>query len=104
MSRLSKLMGKPVEVVIEGELLQIHPLKMKDLSVLMKVGSTNPDIQAEAFSKLITKTLMKAVPDSTPEEIEEVAVTHFTILSEAIMKANGLEDGNRATSKKPSTQ
>jgi len=101
MSRLSKLMGKPLEVEIEGESLLIKPLTMKDMDIIVDLGSTDTTKQAKSIAKLIRMTLKNSVPEATEEEIENVAITHFQVLSEAIMKANGLDNAN--TSKDSTT-
>ena len=92
MSRLNKLMGKPITIELEGELFEIHPLKMKQLPLLMEASSKNEAKQAEALQKIMKFTLLKAVPDATDEELEEISVKYFQILSDAIMKANGLDN------------
>jgi|TARA_R100001530_G_scaffold126350_1_gene95168 hypothetical protein len=93
MSRLSKLIGKPVEVKIEGESLLIKPLTMKDMDVIVNLGSEDSAKQAKAITSLIKLTLKNSVPEATDEEIEGVAIAHFQELSEAIMRVNGLDDG-----------
>lgn len=97
MSRLSRLMGKPVEVEIGGEVLEIHPLNLKELPFLMKMNDSDPEKQASAMAVVLRKTLMKSVPDATEEEIEGIALTHFTKLVEAIVKVNGLDDKGQSS-------
>jgi hypothetical protein len=92
MSRLSKLIGRPIEVDLGGEMLEIFPLKLRELPLLMKMGNEDPDKQADALMTIITKTLRTSVPDATTEEIDSIALTHFQNLTEAIMKVNGLEN------------
>ena len=94
MSRLNKLMGKPVNIMIEGVELEIEPLKMKDVPLLMEASSKDENKQGKAIIKILHKTLKKAVPEATDEEIENVALTHFQVLVDAVMKVNGIEDVN----------
>jgi hypothetical protein len=64
---------------------------MKQLPLLMEASSKEPEKQAAALQKIMKFTLLKAVPDATEEELEEISVKYFQPLSDAIMKANGLD-------------
>ena len=88
MSRLSKLMGKPKEFEIGGEIFTFQPLTVEDLDLIMDLESENK--RAIAMKKIIRKTLKKAVSDATDEEIEKVAMEHFDALTKAIMDVNNL--------------
>jgi len=90
MSRLSKLLGKPKEVEIQGEKLLFKPLTVKDIDLIMDLESESK--RATAMKKIIAKTLKEAVPDATDEEIESVAIENFAQLTDAIMEVNGLKD------------
>lgn len=92
MSRLSNLMGKPMEVSIGGEDLTIKPLTVKDLPLLMSLTDQDSDKRTKAMVDLIVKTLRESVPDATEEEITSIGVSYFKELSEAIMKVNGMEN------------
>lgn len=92
MSRLSKLTGSPIVVEIEGEKLEIYPLKLKNLPLLMNLQSKDLETQGVAMKKLIQTTLKNSVHDATDEEIENVSAKYFIELSEAILEANGLKD------------
>ena len=84
-------MAKPIIIELDGIELDIHPLEMKDLPLIMKISSKNEDRQAEGFRQLIEKTLKKAVPDATKEELDNFSMKYFTEISCAIMEANGLK-------------
>ncbi|MAH49942.1 hypothetical protein CMI37_29255 [Candidatus Pacearchaeota archaeon] len=99
MSRLSRLVGKPVDIVVEGESFTIKPLKMKQLDLLMDIGSENIHKQAEGLKKLIKKTILDCVPDATDEEIDNISLRHFQAFSDAIMKVNGLENAAQPKNK-----
>ena len=88
MSRLARLQGKPLEVELGGEKLEIKPLSVKHLGLIMKM--TKEDTRDEAIPELLKQTLRDSVPDATDEEIEGVAVEHFEKLMEAIAKVNNL--------------
>lgn len=93
MSRLSKLLGKPKEIEINGEVFTFKPLTVKDIDLMMDLESEAK--RANAMQKIITKTLKEACPEATEEEIAGVAVTHLEALTNAIMEVNGLiKDGN----------
>ena len=44
MGALNKFLGKPQEIDLEGEKIQLHPLKVKDMSLFSKKfgAYTNP--------------------------------------------------------------
>jgi hypothetical protein len=88
MSRLSKLLGKPQDFEIGGEVLTIHPLSLEDIDLVFELERENT--RAEAMKKIMMKTLKRAVPDSSNEEIGKVAVSHFKALTDAIMQVNGI--------------
>jgi len=100
-SKLSKLLGKPMEFVIGEVSLELKPLKMSDLPLMMSMSSTDPAKQADAMKKVISKTLKEAVPDVTEEELDGLAVNHFQALTEAIMMVNGLNDKLQKQNRKP---
>jgi hypothetical protein len=89
-------MGQPQEVEIGGEKLMLHPLDLRSLPLLLGVGSSDPNKQADCLQKIMKKTLKISVPDATEDELNSIALTHFQPLSEAIMKVNGLEDAKAA--------
>ena len=89
MSKLSKLMGKPEEIELEGEKFVIHPLTMKEIDLFVNMSS--PEKQAEAIKQIITLTLKKTVPDATDEELDNVNFKYLMELFEVISKVNGLE-------------
>jgi len=91
MSKLDRFIAKPITIELDGVELDIHPLEMKDLPLIMKLSSKNEDRQAEGFRQMIEKTLKKAVPDATTEELDCFSMKYFTEISNAIMEANGLK-------------
>ena len=91
MSRLGKFMGKPNEIEIDGEKLNIYPLTLDNMELLM--DASKPETQGKAIKEIITLTLKKAVPDATDEEINNFGLQHFESLFNAIVEANGLKAG-----------
>jgi len=92
MSRLDKLLGKPKEFTINGEVFTFRPLTVKDIDLIMDLESETK--RSTSLRKIIIKTLKDAVPDATDEELESVAIEHFAELTDAIMEVNGLKDVN----------
>jgi len=93
MSKLDKLFGKPKVIELEGELFEIFPLEISDLSLIMQLE--DPDKMPTAMAKIVKKTLQKAVPDATEEEVSKVGLKHFKKLSTAIMEVNGLANEDK---------
>jgi CRISPR/Cas system CSM-associated protein Csm2 small subunit len=88
MSDLQKLLGKS-KIFTIGELeLEIKPRTLKDIDLMMDLS--NEEKKGEAMKELIKRTLKDAVSDATDEEINNVAITHFKVLSEAIVEVNNL--------------
>jgi hypothetical protein len=92
MSRLERFMAKPVTLTLDGEDFEIHPLTIKHMDVMMSAASENAKEKADAFAKMMTVTLKKAVPDATPEELDGFSMKYFQELTEAILTANGFGD------------
>ena len=89
MSKLSKLLGKPKDFNIGGEVFTIHPLSVKeDLELVLKLGEK--DTQAAAFKELIIKSIKKSVPDATDEEINNLSLSFFKDFQSAVLEVNGL--------------
>ena len=88
MSRLERLIGKPIEIEINGEKFMIEPLTINELPIVMKTA--NKETQAEGLREMIRITLKKAVPDATDEEIGAIEIKHLQALSEAITEVNNL--------------
>jgi len=85
MGALNKFLGKPKEVVIDGEKIQIHPLRVKDMHLFSKDAKDNPEEM-----KKINKQIMKlSVPEATEEEIDNLPMRINVKLMEEINKLNG---------------
>jgi len=97
MSKIGQLAGKPKDYTIGGITLTFHPRGLEDLDLLFQLNE--PRTQAAAMTTLMKKTLKKADPEATDEEINAVAIKHFEEISTAIMDVNGLTDGVRSKDK-----
>ena len=92
MSKLERLAAKPLITTLEGVELTIHPLTVdEDLQIVLSLDDPDIKVRCESFKALMRKTLKRAVPDATDEEIKNVSLKHFKPLFEAIKKVNGLD-------------
>ena len=98
MSRLSKFLGKSEIIEIEGEKLEIKPLKVKDMDLLLNLGDDRS--RTEAMHSIIVKTIKEAVPDATSDEIDNVGVQYAQQIMEAVMRVNGLDKGAKVETKR----
>ena len=87
MGSLSKFLGKPKEIELEGEKITLYPLKVKDIGKFNK-----PNASEEEKSKMGTEILKLSIPDATEEEINELPMEIFTKLMDEINKLNGFTD------------
>ena len=90
MSELSKLLGKSETFTIGTIELEIKPRTLGDIDLFMDMA--NEEKRSKAMSELIKRTLKDAVPDATDDEINKIAFEHFKVLSETILKVNGLNE------------
>ena len=87
MGALSKFLGKPKEIDVDGEKVIIYPLKVKDMEVFSKQNPTEEEI------KLIGKQILKlSIPDATDEEIENLNMKAFIKITDEIAELNGFKD------------
>ena len=99
MGALSKFLGKPKEIEIDGEKIIIHPLKVKDMEVFSKQNPTEEEI------KSIGKKILKlSIPDSTDDEIENLNMKTFIKLTDEIAELNGFKDEHLGLIKAKITQ
>ena len=90
MSRLTKLLAKPKKIELLGEEFDFKPLTVKNIDLIMDLEHENK--RANAMKEIIRITLKEAVPDSTDEEINGIAIQHFQKLTSVIMDVNGLNE------------
>ena len=73
-SKLGKFLGKPEEVEIQGEKLQIYPLKVKDLRLFVGKENATPEERDAFFAQLgrpesadkYKYSILEKVPENTP--------------------------------------
>ena len=97
MSRLSKFLGQPKEIEIEGEKFLIHPLKGKHLQLFMNENANEE--QKMKMAKDIVKLSLEPSEPVTEEEIENLPVSVFNKILEEIMEVNGLSQDRNALAK-----
>lgn len=91
MSRLSKFLGKPEDIEIEGEKFTIHPLKGKHLQLFMNENMNNEQ-KMKVAREIVKLSLEPSEPEITDEEIENLPVDIFNFILEKAMEVNGLSE------------
>ena len=91
MGKLSKFLGTPKEIEIQGEKIKLYPLKVKDMSSFM-----NENMSKEEKYKMSIDIILKSLndPDTTREEVEEMGTEVFVKLMDEINKLNGFDNAN----------
>ena len=107
MSKLSKHLGKGIEIEIEGDKLELKPLTTEQLPLFFKVmkgmaGATkdkpedafkNMDEESmKALQQMIDITLKKSFPDETEEVRKEFGMKYWGQLFEKIIEMNSAVD------------
>ena len=92
MSELSKLVGEGKKIKLGEVELEIKPLSVNSVSLLMRMDQEDKEKQAEAMKELISRTLKRAVPDATDEEIDNMSIEYLMPLMKEIMEVNKLEE------------
>jgi len=87
MGTLSKFLGKPKDITINGEILTIHPLKVKDMELFSKQQPTEAEIK-----KMSTEIIRLSIPGATAEEIEGLDMDTFVKIMGEINTLNGFKD------------
>ena len=90
MSKLNSLIGKPKTFKIGDIELELKPRTLKDIDLIMDLSIEEK--RGEAMKELIKRTLKDAVPDATDEEMDNVALEYFQVLSDSIIEVNGLKN------------
>ena len=84
MGSLSKFLGSPKEIDIDGEKITINPLKVKDMELFSKQNPTEEEV------KTMGKKIIKlSIPDTTDEEIDSLSMNAFVKIMDEINKLNG---------------
>lgn len=89
MSKLERFLGKPKKVVIAGEELELKPLTVKNLDIIVDLGSD--DKRADAMRRLVVTTLKKSFPDEPEANFEDFSMEYFEDLVKGILAVNNLE-------------
>ena len=93
MSRLDKLFGKSKEYTIGGEKFMFEPLGLEHIDLVMDLENTEK--RAKSIVKMIELTLIKAVPDATPDEVKRLGLAYFKSLVHAVQDVNGIVNDNK---------
>lgn len=87
MGELSKFLGNPKEIEIDGEKLTIHPLKVKDMKLFAKQNLTEAEVAT--MGKEIIKL---SIPGTTDEEVDSLNMNSFVKIMDEINKLNGFKN------------
>jgi hypothetical protein len=89
MSRLQKLLAKPVEVEIQGDKYSVSPLALEHLDIV--VDLQKEEKRGKAMQRLMELSLKQSVPDATPDEIRRLPLEFVAEYMKAVLKVNGLD-------------
>lgn len=92
MSKLSKFLGKSKEIEIEGEKINIYPLKVKHLQLFAGKENASDEEKLNLSKEMIKKSLLDE--DVTDEEIDSMDQKVYTNLLKEINILNGFVDEN----------
>ncbi len=86
MSELSKLIGKSKIIKLGEAELKMVPLTANDMDLMHSFGDAKGAEQVEIIKKII----VKSVPGSTLEEVNNMSVEYMIKLQDEIMEINNL--------------
>jgi len=87
MGSLSKFLGSPKEIEINGEKLTINPIKVKDMELFSKQNPTETEVK-----EMGKKIIKLSIPDATDEEIDSLSMDAFIKIMDEINKLNGFKN------------
>lgn len=103
MSKVDRLLGKPIDKEIGGEVWTIHPMGIEDVGLVLELENKDSKIAVAAMKKIVFDTIQKADPEASPEKIGKIGLKYFRQFKEAIDEVNGLtipEDVDKGPSPK----
>lgn len=86
MSKIERFLGKPKIVKIAGEDVELKPLTVKNIDIIMKLGSEKT--RSEGMKELVVATLKKSFPD---DKVEDFSLEYFEDLINGIMEVNNIQ-------------
>lgn len=114
MSRLSVLCGRYKKTIDlgSGVVLELKPPPISALPEFIDLASDSKDGKTEmskekmaALTGFIKIVVQKSAPDATPEEVDEVIMSNFQVLSQAVTEMMGdLLGGQKNTVSQPKPQ
>ena len=89
-AKLSRLFGKEGKLELEdGSYIPIKPLTLDDIDVVIDLE--NPEKRSNAIKEIVKRTLKRAYPDASDEEIKQVSMQYFPKLVDKILEVNNLK-------------
>lgn len=90
MNNLSKFLGSPKEVEINGQKITIKPIKVSDIGKL-NIKNPTPE-QTLQISKTMVRLSIEEWKDLTDEELDEIPLGTWTEILEEINLVSGFKD------------
>jgi len=91
MSKLSDLRSKGLKIVLSNELeMNIMPMTLDEEVELVEFQNNNEAFKA--IKMLVKNAIKRAIPDATEDEINMLNKEDLKIISEGVLKINGLGD------------
>jgi len=89
-AKLSRLFGKEGKLELEdGSYIPIKPLTLDDIDVVIDLE--NPEKRSNAIKEIVKRTLKRAYPDASDEEIKQVSMQYFEKLVNKIVEVSNLK-------------
>ena len=89
MSKLSDLRSKGVEVTLSNNIIiMLKPMTLDEEARLAEFQQDNKPF--DAMCMLVKNALKRAIPDATDDEINDLNKDDLKIVSEEVLKLNGL--------------
>lgn len=90
MSKLADLRSKGTKIILSNGLeLEIKPMTLSNEADIAELQSTNQVFKA--ISLMVKSALKTALPDATEEEIDNINKEDLKVITEAVLKVNGLK-------------
>lgn len=99
MSKLSKFLGKSKTIEIDGEKIEIKPLTVKNLDVMLELGTEGKSVKALRDLVKLTLQMAKGFEDVTDEEIIKLPLAHYRTIIDVVMDINNMSPSEKELKK-----
>ena len=90
MSDINRFLAKKKEFTINGEKLEISPIKMEDYDLISRASSADESIRSDAMKELLIKTIKSAFPEATDDTVKMISIEFIPDFIEAMLEVNNL--------------